>query len=322
MKPVKFYVVPRSDIEDVIQDEPLPGDYLAEYERERPDVLGDRTQDVFSPNSRSARQRWKDFTLFRRVTNPDKADVVVCQNWLEMLHACDCHTSFRLVIHHVLHNYPDKIVAFSWNHDADSAKIGPFKSLPWDRTLILDYNTSKPWPGSIVLPFWNVSTGVEPGADPIEGRDMIASFVGYIGSVRLRVALKNAMFSKLGYYVSDDRMDEPEYLSVMSRSCYAFCPRGGGLNSYRFYEAIQCGAVPILFADDAVLPFADEIDYSLFSVRIPEKLAGGFADLNEIIMGSNERWDAMVNQLAAVRERFSLLGVQQEVHRRIRELIK
>ena len=144
MKPIKFYVVPRADIEHVTQDAPLPADYLAEYEVARPGVLDDDTQDVFAPNSRSERQRWSDFGLFRQVGDPKEADAVVCQNWLEMFHSCRLNKSLRMVVQHVLHNYPDKIVVFSWNHDRDSAAVPEFRDLP-ERCLILDYNSSVPW---------------------------------------------------------------------------------------------------------------------------------------------------------------------------------
>ncbi len=314
MKPVKFYVVPRVDIESVIQDAPLPADYLAEWEALRPGILNDTTQDIFAPNSRSEQQQWTHFKLFRQVSDPSNADVVVCQNWLELLYSCDLEKSFRLVIYHMLHNYPEKIIVFSWNHDCDSSMIREFCNLPFERCLILDYNTSAPWPGSVLLPFWNVRTALRFSRQ----RRYAAGFVGYVGSLKLRQRLGLSVLHKPGYYWSQTRLEEDKYLRLMSSFQFALCPRGGGLNSYRFYEAIQCGAVPVLFGDDASLPFPD-LDYSKFSLRIPEQLAGDFGEIDRRLHEAN--WGMLVKELSATQRQFSLLGVQKEVHRRIRELI-
>ena len=98
MKPIRYYVVPREDVEHVTQGTPLPGDFLANWEADRPGVLNKSTQDIFAANSRSERQVWKDFSLFRRVRDPKRADVVVCQNWLELFHANRLDQAVRLLV--------------------------------------------------------------------------------------------------------------------------------------------------------------------------------------------------------------------------------
>ena len=38
-----------------------------------------------------------------------------------------------------------------------------------------------------------------------------------------------------------------------------------------FFDAIRCGALPLLASMHTPLPFADEIDYAAFSIRVPEE---------------------------------------------------
>jgi hypothetical protein len=60
------------------------------------------------------------------------------------------------------------------------------------------------------------------------------------------------------------------YLDQMEDTKFAFCPRGRGLNSIRFFEALRMGRIPVLIADDAKLPLEWIIDYNSFVVRVPE----------------------------------------------------
>jgi len=62
------------------------------------------------------------------------------------------------------------------------------------------------------------------------------------------------------------------YDSVMRQSRYAAAPRGHSLFSYRFTEALSAGAIPIVQADNWVLPFRKElIDWSECAIIVPEK---------------------------------------------------
>ena len=61
-------------------------------------------------------------------------------------------------------------------------------------------------------------------------------------------------------------------LSVKSKFC--LCPRGYGLNSFRLYEAMQLGCVPVIITDEPYLPWKDELNWDEFSVLItPDKIS-------------------------------------------------
>ena len=59
--------------------------------------------------------------------------------------------------------------------------------------------------------------------------------------------------------------------SLLLRSRFALVPRGNGLHSHRLVEAMSAGAIPVILADDYVLPFADLIDWPSCSFRFAEE---------------------------------------------------
>ncbi|KAG2238134.1 hypothetical protein Bca4012_079796 [Brassica carinata] len=61
------------------------------------------------------------------------------------------------------------------------------------------------------------------------------------------------------------------YVQHMNSSKYCLCPMGYEVNSPRIVEAIYYECVPIIIPDNFVLPFSELLDWSAFSVVVPEK---------------------------------------------------
>ena len=62
-----------------------------------------------------------------------------------------------------------------------------------------------------------------------------------------------------------------EYIQNMLGSDFPLAVKGDGNYSYRFYEALSLGRIPLLIDTDCILPFEDKIDYSSFIVRVDYK---------------------------------------------------
>ncbi len=77
------------------------------------------------------------------------------------------------------------------------------------------------------------------------------------------------------WYESPYSRDTGEYVQsyreLLSRSVFTLCPRGYGLTSYRLYEAIQMGSIPVYISDDFWLPYCDKLDWSEFALVVPEE---------------------------------------------------
>lgn len=67
------------------------------------------------------------------------------------------------------------------------------------------------------------------------------------------------------YYTQND------YELVARNSLFTLAPAGFGRWTYRFFQAIQWGSIPVLLSDDYIKPFEDSIPYDDFCITIPEK---------------------------------------------------
>jgi hypothetical protein len=63
--------------------------------------------------------------------------------------------------------------------------------------------------------------------------------------------------------------DKKFFAEILQQSSFTLCPRGVGTSSYRIFEAMRFGSVPVIISDDLVLP--DGPDWSKCSVRISER---------------------------------------------------
>jgi hypothetical protein len=58
------------------------------------------------------------------------------------------------------------------------------------------------------------------------------------------------------------------YLKIMSKSRFTLAPRGYGKTSFRLYEALRMGSVPVYIYDDMWLPYQEIIDWSKMVVLV------------------------------------------------------
>lgn len=75
------------------------------------------------------------------------------------------------------------------------------------------------------------------------------------------------------------------YIEHMKSSRFCICPMGYEVNSPRIVEAIHYECVPVIIADNFVLPFEDVLDWSAFSVVVPEK---EIPNLKKILKGISD----------------------------------
>jgi hypothetical protein len=73
-----------------------------------------------------------------------------------------------------------------------------------------------------------------------------------------------------GFKASADTYREwqAEYFQVMHDSVFVLCPRGVAPSSYRIFEAMKAGRVPVIIADEWVPPSSP--NWTEFSLQVPE----------------------------------------------------
>ena len=73
-----------------------------------------------------------------------------------------------------------------------------------------------------------------------------------------------------------------EYVDSVFGNLYSLCVRGAGNWSYRFFEALSAGRIPVLIDTDCVLPLDSAIDWDKHICRIP---IGRIGEAGKILAG-------------------------------------
>lgn len=74
------------------------------------------------------------------------------------------------------------------------------------------------------------------------------------------------------------RQAKDDFMRNMIDSDYILCARGGGNFSYRLYETLSCGRIPIIVDTDIVLPFMTDLDWKKFCVWLRPSELGGISE--------------------------------------------
>ena len=105
-------------------------------------------------------------------------------------------------------------------------------------------------------------------------------------TVLKNLELDNYLFKETGsIYVMDDKNKHKnieKFLLELSRCKFSFTPRGTGSNSFRLYESLMVGTVPIS-TDVIEYPFENEVDWDTFTIRGKMEEIQGLIDKSKVI---------------------------------------
>ena len=131
----------------------------------------------------------------------------------------------------------------------------------------------------------------------------IASFMGSLDTHPIRKRLYRLLTGRSGYYVGRSESTQM-FRHYMETSKFALCPRGYGPTSYRLYEAIQMGCVPIYIYDVPILPYQDIIKWNSFCIMIHVNDVDKIPSILEGI--SDKQYQRMKDHLDAMKEMFTM----------------
>ena len=102
-------------------------------------------------------------------------------------------------------------------------------------------------------------------------------FCSFVGSTTnpIRNHCLSTLHDKPGYVIKafhwQPNVTEDQtalFYNLTSQSRFTLCPRGYGATSYRLYEAMQLGSIPVYVSDKHLLPWSDELNWEEFCVII------------------------------------------------------
>lgn len=96
------------------------------------------------------------------------------------------------------------------------------------------------------------------------------------------------------------------FVELGNKSIFSLCPRGYGANSFRIYEVMQLGSIPVIITDRPYLPWTDELDWTEFSVLITEDQIPNIPTI--LRSYSSEKINQMRNKIADVYPKYFTMG--------------
>ncbi len=308
--PINIFIEP---IEHVLllTDGNITFDKLAEYlNGGRQDVL--INPDIFCENVRSSNIGItdKNFKFFNRVESViSSSTVIIIPLYLELLEYYNVGNLISRIIFYYSNYYFNNTIIFYWNHDVDFAKYNKIVD-KYDNIIILNYNTSKVNKNDIVLPFWSM--------DDISlldyQKNIFCSFIGTINNDLRNKLVNNIKSLNDPNYVMGSNLTPLEFRNRLAESKYSLCPRGQGLSSYRFFECIHTLTIPILIADDVILPYYEFINYDDIIIRIVESDVDNVKKIDYILKNDKDNYSNRIEKLRILRKYFTLAGIQEYVY--------
>ena len=145
-------------------------------------------------------------------------------------------------------------------------------------------------------------------------RDILCSFIGSMTHPIRKYLFElygdtthnqSFYFGNKNWTPTVDDSDLKHFINITSRSLFTLCPRGYGKSSFRLYESMQLGSIPIYIYDQPWVPFEDKIDWTEFSILIHYTQ---LRELKNILLSYNkEKIDTMREKMIKIyQDNFTL----------------
>lgn len=298
---IEFYVIKKEEALNCTNDK-IPENWIDEYLGHRPGIFDD--VDIFCENIRSKDQEFKNFSFFQRVNEVKPETVVICPIYLELYVYGNIMHCIPEIISYYCEKYKNNKVIFQWNSDNDFVQYNDHV-IKYPNCRILNFNTSSKSNNDILLPFWVINTK--------QYKEKKKYFMGFVG--RLNSNTRQTLCDKfrgISDFFCAEGLSKEDYYKTSSSIIFNLCPKGVGLSSYRFYESFHLNTVPVLLADDSVLPYED-VNYDDICIRIEEKYIHNPSYVINILKSTDI--DKKLNNINNIRKRFTLFGLQEYIHR-------
>lgn len=274
------------------------------------------------------------------VDDPAQADIILFVEWHQLGDPISPMTVYRSDL---VRSFRDKCYSFDQRPRSYCSLPGLYTSVPWRH---LRRRFQVPWTYHRVEAPQQVVGDDDAHLTP---PDLLFSFLGSTNSHPSRPPLvqlshPDALVEQVEGHLNWDATGEGfrdrrvAFAESVLRSKFVLCPRGRATSSFRFYEVMAAGRVPVVIADDWVPPAG--INLEEFAIWWPEGVVDGLVEHleqlapNAATMGARARevyldrftpeviWDSSCDQLERLHatsphSQFPRLGFQPD-HRVVR----
>lgn len=216
---------------------------------------------------------------------------------------------FKAIRNHPLtKNYPQKCFVYNETDQPWCFMPGIYVSMP------------KRWFNSRRMVAWSYIGLMNPHIENNEEEkpDLLFSFIGRrcvtVREKVLDLRHRNAVIEDSSEYNffgsakhSAEQMERRriEYSTLLRRSKFVICPRGSGPASFRLFETLAAGRVPVIVSDEWVEPKGP--DWETCSVRVPE---ADVAKIPQLLEQRNSEWAQLAKAATGVWENWFAPSVQ------------
>lgn len=227
--------------------------------------------------------RYRRYTLAK---SPDSADIIL---FLEDYKYKDRSYVFNLLDNELVRAYPDRCFAFDWQPEPPGLLPGVYVSMPRRRQDPARFRPGAYLEAYNTLPqhVWEEARQHQP--------TRLFSFRGNVRSHPVRQTIADAGFHSEDISITwttqwFDHDDDAKaaYARDLYDSKFVLCPRGIATSSYRLYETMSMGRVPVILSDEWCPPagvFWNECALWIAEDRV--------AELPEIIRRHEPYWHEM-----------------------------
>ncbi|MFW9874999.1 MAG: exostosin family protein, partial [Candidatus Thorarchaeota archaeon] len=96
----------------------------------------------------------------------------------------------------------------------------------------------------------------------------LACFVGRVSTHSIRQEMADLLKQRADIFLYDGNNGSRFFIRKLLESYLSLCPRGYGGSSFRFYESMQLGVVPLLIGDIDTRPFKEFINWDEVSLYL------------------------------------------------------
>ena len=250
------------------------------------------------------------FTRFNK-ENPDISRNYIGISWTTLY--CD---NKRQGLQEYLNNLPRDKKYFTVSQHDDA----PIENLPPDTICFSAGGNIR---GNNITPIPLICSKIPIELSENISKKILASFVGSATHpIRIKMAEackenKNIIIYMKNWTPSVNQNEFDTFINLTTNSIFCLCPRGYGLNSFRLYEAMQLGSIPVIITNNFYLPWQDELDWREFAVLIPEESLSNIESILESY--SMDRIENMRKKIKEIYPKyFTLDGMYNNILRRIK----